>query len=304
MAQYSHLSEADPEFAPFLAIKAPPPSFVLEERRKRFAAVIDAGKKSYTPGLPKETEYQVLDHQVEVEEPTGKILVRTLVPTSQNGGSQTYPLFVWFQGGGWTDGHLDMDDYHLRATCVEHQISIVNVNYRLAPEHPHPTPLNDCYSALKWAVSSAEVLRTDLKKGFLVLQIPPVLHPEAVPEKYKPFLLSYEQNKDAPILSRDNITWCFGRLGGSPTDPEISPLLYPSHKGLAPAVIQVCGMDPLRDEGLLYESLLKSEGVKTKLTVYPGVPHGFNYSFLHLEIGSRWDKEYKAGVRWLLDGAP
>lgn len=64
-----------------------------------------------------------------------------------------------------------------------------------------------------------------------------------------------------------------GRLGGSPTDPEILPLLYPSHRGLAPTIIQVCGMDPLHSEDLLYESLLKSEGVKTKLTVYPGVPH-------------------------------
>ncbi|KAJ7044052.1 hypothetical protein C8F04DRAFT_687913 [Mycena alexandri] len=47
---------------------------------------------------------------------------------------------------------------------VELQISIVNVNYRLAPEYPYPTPLNDCYSAHKWP----EVLRADLKKGFLI----------------------------------------------------------------------------------------------------------------------------------------
>lgn len=57
------------------------------------------------------------------------------------------------------------------------------------------------------------------------------------------------------------------RLGGSPEDPEVSPLLYPSHEGLVPTVIQVCGMDALRDEDFLYEKLLNNDGVKTKTTV-------------------------------------
>jgi acetyl esterase/lipase len=50
-----------------------------------------------------------------------------------------------------------------------------------------------------------------------------------------------------------------------PANPEMSPLLYPSHKGLPPTYIKVCGMDPLRDEGLLYEKMLKKNGIKTKL---------------------------------------
>lgn len=58
-----------------------------------------------------------------------------------------------------------------------------------------------------------------------------------------------------------------GYLGGSPTDPEVSPLLYPSHAGLPPAFIQVAGLDPLRDEGILYEKLLREAGVQTKLNM-------------------------------------
>jgi acetyl esterase/lipase len=56
-------------------------------------------------------------------------------------------------------------------------------------------------------------------------------------------------------------------LGGSAKDPEVSPFLYPSHKGLAPALIQVCGMDPLRDEAFLYEKALKNDDDKTRLRV-------------------------------------
>lgn len=56
-------------------------------------------------------------------------------------------------------------------------------------------------------------------------------------------------------------------LGGSPSNPEISPLLYPSFEGLPPALVQVCGMDPLRDDGLLYAEKLNLVGVPTRLHV-------------------------------------
>ncbi|KAJ7650814.1 Alpha/Beta hydrolase protein [Roridomyces roridus] len=304
----------------------------MQLRRKQFEeSVGEAAKRTYSPGLPKETEYRVKDYDVEVEDGV-KIQVRTLVPAS---GQNRYPLLVWIHGGGWTTGNVEMDDYQLRAICVELQISIVNIEYRLAPEHPHPIGLNDCYAALKWAAKSQDLLSADLKKGFIiggmsaggnyaavlahrarddtffedkkitgqVLQIPALVHPDAVPEKYKDRLLSFgEQNKFAPILARDEVMWYYKMLQGTPTDPEISPLLSPSHSGLPPAVIQICGLDPLRDEGLLYDKLLKEEGVKTRMTVYPGLPHAFNYVFPNLAVG--WEKDYREGLRWILDGAP
>ena len=58
------------------------------------------------------------------------------------------------------------------------------------------------------------------------------------------------------------------KYGGSPTDPEVSPLLYPSQAGLPPTFFQIAGLDPLRDEGLLYEKLLREAGVKTQLIMY------------------------------------
>ena len=58
------------------------------------------------------------------------------------------------------------------------------------------------------------------------------------------------------------------KYGGSPTNPEVSPLLYPSQVGLPPTFFQIAGIDPLRDEGLLYEKLLREAGVKTQLIMY------------------------------------
>ncbi|KAJ7780577.1 Alpha/Beta hydrolase protein [Mycena maculata] len=338
---YSHLSEPDPEFAPHIAaLMAIPLISDLHERRKQFDTVfVETARKTYGSRLPKDTEYCFTDHQVDVA--NGKIRVRSVVPTTQDGSHATYPLMVWMHGGGWANGNVELDDYQLRAICVELQISIVNVEYRLAPEHPHPTGVNDCYTALKWVLTAAaesqSLLGADVKKGFIIaglsagghlaavlahrarddpffkdreitgqiLQVPAVLNPNAaVPEKYKPSLLSFEQNKLAPGLTADSIRLSFERLGGDPSDPEVSPLLYSSHAGLPPAVIQVCGLDPLRDEALLYEKLLKNESVETRLTVYPGVPHAFNYGFPGIKMAAKWEEDYRAGLRWLLDGAP
>ncbi|KAJ7473587.1 Alpha/Beta hydrolase protein [Mycena galericulata] len=333
MAEYTHLSDSDPELAPYIAelmaqSSAPTEEFDMDTDRKSFNAGVEEFNKANAHRLPKETEYRITDHELDVVD--GKIRVRSLIPISEEGS--TYPLMVWFHGGGWTNGNIEGDDHQLRAICVELQISVLNVEYRLAPENPHPTGLNDAYSALKWAAENAGLLCADLKKGFLVaglsaggnfaavlahraqndaffkgreltgqiLQVPMVLHPHAVPEKYKPRLLSFEQNKHAPFMTAKDALSCYAYLGGSPTDPEVSPLLYPSHAGLSPAFIQVCGLDPLRDEGLLYETLLREEGVKTKIIAYPGSPHAFQYVFPDTKIAEKWKQDFREGINFLL----
>ncbi|KAK7045087.1 Alpha/Beta hydrolase protein [Favolaschia claudopus] len=337
MAEYSHLSTPDPEFAKvWEQVKglypAPGTITVAGQRHAMNTIVIPSAMDRLRPMLPSKSSYGVTDHTIAVDD--GSIVLRCIQPAPKHGESGSFPLLVWFHGGGWISGNLDFDDFYLRILSVELRLSIVNVDYRLVPEHPFPTGLNNCYAALKWTATNAAALSASLSKGFLIaggsggahyaaaiahrarddsffetrkltghlLQIPSLLHPQANREKYKADLLSAEQNKDAPVMGKANLDFFFSCLQADPSDLEISPLLLP-HENLPPLYIQVTGFDPLRDEGLFYEKLLRTEGgVKTKLDVYPGVPHAFHASFPQLEQSKKWEVDVREGIQWLLGG--
>ncbi|OJT10993.1 AB hydrolase superfamily protein B1A11.02 [Trametes pubescens] len=332
----NHLATPNAELAPILAVLPPAAASLLPDidaARRWFAegpaAMARSGQESH---LPPDTAYVSKDHKIAVE--GGEITVRSFVPTSSKDDVR-FPLLVWTHGGGWVVGDLELDDYYLKALCAELQIVIINVDYRLAPEYPFPTGLNDSYTALKWAQQNADNFNADLSKGFLVggasaggnlaavlahrakadpefaqspltgqvLQYPVTVHPDVVPEEYKKNYTAYGQMTDGNILPARHMYEYFQLLGGSPSDPEISPLLQPSFNGLPPALVQVCGMDPLRDDGLFYADKLKKAGVPTRLHVYPGAPHGFHLGLPQTTIAQRFEAELKAALRWMLTGA-
>ncbi|KAF9261872.1 hypothetical protein L218DRAFT_1001189 [Marasmius fiardii PR-910] len=301
MAEYSHLSEIDPEIAPLVgsAQSLLPEESKLAEFRKQLVEIgIPTIAKNFEPLLPDSSEYTVKDHQIDVGG-GATVLARSIIPTPRDGEDGTFPLLFWMHGGGWTIGNLHMADYSLRIASVKLRISVVNCQYRLAPEHKFPTAVDDVTAALKYVASHPDVFSASFKKGFLVggqsaggnlaavlswiarddpffkdtpltgqfLQVPFVIHYQAIPEKYKSSLLSWEQNKDAPVLSANDVIGFIDYYKPEPTDPRVSPLLLSSHKGLPPAFFQICGMDPLRDEAFLYEKVLKEAGVPTKFEV-------------------------------------
>ncbi|KAJ6566607.1 Alpha/Beta hydrolase protein [Mycena capillaripes] len=334
MSQYLSLSEMDPEVAPCLpGVKLPDfqalvPTHIPVVRQQWHAEGIPQTMNRFRPDLPPDSMYSVENHKVAVE--GGEIDVRIVIPRPED-KHQQFPVLVWFHGGGWVMGNLDYDDLQLRILSVKFGITIVNVDYRLAPEHQFPTGIDDCYAALKWTVVHAAEIRGSLGNGFLVgggcaganltaaivhrarddpslsdhkitghiLQIPVLVHPSAYPAEYVGELQSYEQYKDAPILSAAAMNLFYECLNGPAEHPDLSPLLA-DHNNLPAVYIQVCGMDPLRDEGLLYERLLRERGIATKLDIYSDLPHGFHEFLPQLTAIKKWHADFHAGIEWLL----
>ncbi|KAK7050696.1 Esterase/lipase/thioesterase [Favolaschia claudopus] len=331
MSQYAHLSTPDPTVPAIPKFPGVINRETMPAMRERFQVPPEQRVAQYEGRLPAETAYKLTDHTVPVD--GGEITVRVIIPTStaQEGPEFEFPVLVHYHGGGWSIGSIDGDDLGLRILSVATRVVTVNVGYRLAPENPFPIPLNDSYTALKWTVSNAKSLRISLAKGFFVggvsaggelaavmtqksiqdpfftntkitgniLSVPLIIHPDAYPTEYAHELLSVKQNADAPILDRTLMDAFLDCHRAPPTSPDFSPLLG-SREGLPPTYLQICGLDPLRDEGLLWERLLREQGTPTKLDIYPGVPHGFPPIFPGSPLGKKWHADWEAGVKWLL----
>lgn len=85
--------------------------------------------------------------------------------------------------------------------------------------------------------------------------------------------------------------------------PLYNPFNHPKgHKGVPPVYFQICGMDPLRDEALIYEKVLREDyGIPTKLDVYPGLPHGFWSFWPDMKASTGFVEDATRGVGWLLE---
>ncbi|KAK7892964.1 hypothetical protein LTR67_007201 [Exophiala xenobiotica] len=261
--------------------------------------------------------------QVPVSDGT-EVEIRILRPT--NSESEHLPMFFVLHGGGWVVGGHDSESSMSRAVCVKNRMVVVSVDYRRAPEHKFPTALHDGYDVFKWMSANASAYHIDptriilagtsaganlisaltlklrddkLHEGVLgqVLNLPAVCHPDYAPtDKYE--LNSYEQNADAPTINGQSMRWfwsqyCPDAVAGS--DPLASPLLAKDHSQLPPALIQVAGMDALRDEGIVYARVLRTAGVSVELKTYPGLPHGFILA-IKMPVVNDY---YKSVVDWI-----
>ncbi|KAL5526137.1 hypothetical protein ACEPAG_7475 [Sanghuangporus baumii] len=338
MAQWAHYSTPNEEFLKALAEQPPysPPAVkdskeVDEEIIKQQKLAEERSREAVEAAGPPEG-IVVEEKLVPVTTPPGEIKVRVYTPQIED-SSETFAVYVYIHGGGYSIGTLDLGEFVCRATSGKHRMVVVNVDYRLAPQFPFPTGIEDTYEAVKWVEANASSLRVDLKKGFIVggksaggnftcvitqrarsdpvlqgkltgqiLQIPSTItHSAGYPEKLKDKMISYEQNKDDPILSRAYLALIIGAYKPGPqSDVRVSPLLAESFEGLPPAYVQIAGADVLRDEGLLYEQFMREAGVSTKLEVYPGVPHGFDIYYPELKISQKCRADFHAGMQWLL----
>ncbi|KAJ9606331.1 hypothetical protein H2200_009292 [Cladophialophora chaetospira] len=247
------------------------------------------------------------------------------------------PLVVMFHPGGFCLGEYTTMDVEAHTLCKRFGATCVSINYRLAPEHQFPAAAHDAWDSLKWIAANATgpILGSDPSKGFIVsgvsaggtsagvvshlardeemkppltgvhLSIPGLMQQEAIPEKLKHEFLSFEQNKDAPTLNLEAVELLARTYNGDVYSPLHNVLFNPNgHGKLPPHYLQVCGLDPLRDNALVYERMLRKEhGIATKIDVYPGQPHAFWFIAPQLKASTKYHEDVLAGFEWLLNGS-
>ncbi|KAE8361109.1 alpha/beta hydrolase fold-domain-containing protein [Aspergillus caelatus] len=242
---------------------------------------------------------------------------------------QKSTLFFVAHGGGWVLGDHQAEEPMNRLVAKKTNSVVVSVNYRLAPEYQFPYAVNDCFDAMQWCRQNADTLGINPMKIIVggsssggniaavlalkdrdegigavigqVLNIPDICHPAHFPkDKYE--YNSPEQNRNAPVMPTHAAHWFWEQY--CPTagaNPYASPLLSHSLEGLPPALIQVAGQDPIRDEGLAYCEALEEAGVPVQRKIYAGLPHAFHL-FPDLKATTEFYDTIIEWIRTLQDG--
>ncbi|GEL18284.1 alpha/beta hydrolase [Pseudonocardia asaccharolytica] len=275
-------------------------------------ALIDAleaqGMKDFsemTVEEARETGLAFIDLQGEPEEvgnveersipgPEGEIPVRVYTPA----GEGPHPVVVYFHGGGWVIGDLDVVDKPCRTLTNAANTAVVSVGYRKAPEHRYPAAVEDCYAATKWVAENGAELGLDISRiavagdsagGNLAAIIAQLAKQRGGPSLVYQLLIypavdaagdypSYVENGEGYLLTKSAMDWFYRHYFGGDHSVAEEPTASPIRSDLSrlpPATVITAGYDPLRDEGDAYARKLAEAGVKTEHVTNPTMIHGF-----------------------------
>ena len=209
---------------------------------------------------------------------------------------ETLPALMYFHGGGWTIGDLDTHDVLCRQLAVGARCVVFSVDYRLAPEHPFPAAVDDCFAATRYVAENAAKLKVqgiavggDSAGGNLAATVALLSRDAGGPALAFQLLIypatdqrmgsaSHERNGQGYLLTADSIRYF--RRSYLPNERDwddwrASPLLAKSHAKLPPALVITAGYDPLVDEGRAYADKLRAAGVEVVYREYADMVHGF-----------------------------
>ena len=213
--------------------------------------------------------------RLSIEGPGGGLAVRVIAPVE---GAAKGTL-VYFHGGGWVVGDLDSHEAHAIRLANRAGVAVVNVGYRLAPEHPFPAAVDDAIAAMRWVSrrfgGGGEPLAVggDSAGGNLAAVVAWMARDAGI--KLAAQLLIYPAT-DLSRMANDPVRAAYfgGRFAEVSRDPRASPVLA-DLKGVAPAIIGVGPYDFLYQDSLAYAQALQAAAVETRLRVFPTLNHGF-----------------------------
>ena len=210
-------------------------------------------------------------------------------------------VLVYLHGGAFFLGSLDTHDHVARQLARATGWTVVSVGYRLAPEHPFPAGLDDCWTVVRWAATRGVpvALAGDSSGGTFAAALAARAHDEGLDAVvaqvlfYPSLDLDFDVDRYASLRTEGvgygletaglkPFNAFYLESGADPDDPVVSPIKRADLSGLPPALIVTAEHDPLRDEGELYGRRLAEAGVPVVVRRYEGANHGFvqNFSWL------------------------
>ena len=210
---------------------------------------------------------------------------------------QPAAALYWIHGGGMVMGNVEMNDPYCANIANKLNVLVASVEYRLAPEHPFPAPLEDCYAGLAWLWRSRDEFGLDPARiavggasagGGLATR-----SSHAVTD-------GRTWNREANDAGWN--AYLSGNAGGDGVSPYAAPARATDLAGLPPAYINVGDLDLFVDEDVAYGRAMADAGVPVELHVYPGAYHGSNGAVPTSVLSRRWAADELAALSRALAG--
>jgi acetyl esterase len=253
-----------------------------------------------------------------IQGPDGSLRVRIITPLGA--GPEPRPVMVYFHGGGWVLGNIESHEGVCRALANAAGVTVVSVDYRLAPEHKFPAAALDAYAAVIWVAASAQefgadptriIVAGDSAGGNLAAVACLMARDHRGPSLAYQVLIypitdfnlertSYQECAQGFFLTRAEMAWYWDHYVKTPDDrrhPYASPCQSTDLSGLPRALVITAEFDVLRDEGEDYARQLQAAAVPVKLRRYDGMIHGFVRRYPFFDQGKAAIEEIGHAVR-------
>lgn len=235
------------------------------------------------------------------------------------------PAFYWIHGGGMVMGDIAVSDAYCAGIAEELGILVASVEYRLAPEHPYPAPLEDCYAGLHWLDGEADALHIDRERlaiggasaggglaaglalfardlGQVAICFQLLVYPMLDDRNTTP---SSHAILDPRAWNRQsNLVGWSAYLGARTGRPEDVPIYASPARatvdqlaGAPPAYLNIGTLDLFLDEDISYAQRLNEAGVPAELHVYPGAFHASVNLVPHAALSQRWQSDERGALR-------